>query len=151
MSCRREWTKSEVQLSNGSVSILQCSSKATCTDVSTTRLCNCNWRSVLCVRYITVVVIKYLLLSLYKYFDNNFMCICTEQWTGRIDVFSVRGVLWTREIRAHVYKPMQEGTTAFHYRICSPHKLCVIVVVKVISKRQNNWNIILTTVMTCEM
>jgi hypothetical protein len=66
------------------------------------------------------------------------MVICTEQWIRRIDMLGVTGVLWTREIRAHLYKLIQEYKPAFHYKIWSPYKLHVIIVVKVISKRQNN-------------
>jgi hypothetical protein len=66
------------------------------------------------------------------------MCTCTEQWIWRIGMFSVTGVLWTREIKANVYKATQEDTSALPYKICSPRKLYVIIVVKVISKRQNN-------------
>jgi len=40
MSCHSEWIKSEVQLSNRRVSILQCSCTATLIDISITRLCN---------------------------------------------------------------------------------------------------------------
>ena len=36
------------------------------------------------------------------------MCICTEQWIRRTDMLSVTVVLWTREIRAQVYKSIQE-------------------------------------------
>ena len=84
-------------------------------------------------------------------FYNNFMCICTEQWIRRTGMFSVTGVLWTREFGAHVHKPLLEYTIAFHYKICSSLKLHVIIVVQVISKRQNNRNIILTAVMVCAM
>jgi len=73
-----------------------------------------------------------------SYFDNKVMWMCTGQWIRRIVMFSFTGVLWTRGITAHVYKPIQEYIPAFHYKICSPRKLHVTIVVKVISKRQNN-------------